>query len=562
MITIAYSAVTAKLVGADRDAKMIVRQALTYTVAGAEHTPNFKVGGWNGTGNFFQFNTETFPAGFVYKIYGVLLKAGYRAQMVSAKSIPEPLGPLRPEVDDFGTTDPDYRYQYDTSDKLVKFRQIIAQVATGGGKSRIARIAHKRIGRTTMFLTTRGVLLHQMADAIKARGERVGFIGDGAWSPVLGGFNCAMVQTLAARIELKTDQKELDDYLRVREAAEDRAVAELTSCMVKAKAGTIAMQGAITALRSSQVAGRTPDREVIAKIQAAVIVHNKRRDDVVLFLKTVDLLILEEAHEASGQGYHTVASFCTSAWYRLSLTATPFMREDERANMQLEAVSGPVAIKVSEEQLIKLGILAKPYFKFVTQMTAPGLFRSTPWPRCYELGITTNDKRNAIIVKEAVRAAGYGLPVLVLVQRKDHGKSLMRLLSDAGMTTNFIFGEHEQSERQAALNALAAGRIQVLIGSTIMDVGVDVPGIGLVILAGGGKAEIAMRQRIGRGLRRKKVGPNTTFVLDFDDSMNNTLREHSQGRLGIVTSTPGFSEGLVVEFDYEKEGFKRIVSLV
>ncbi|MBH8434009.1 hypothetical protein I8Q59_09430, partial [Acinetobacter baumannii] len=42
----------------------------------------------------------------------------------------------------------------------------------------------------------------------------------------------------------------------------------------------------------------------------------------------------------------------------------------------------------------------------------------------------------------------------------------------------------------------------------LLDGGVDVPAVGLIILAGGGKAEVALRQRIGRGLRAKKFGPN------------------------------------------------------
>lgn len=558
MITIAFTAVTAKLVNADRAAKMLVREALTFTVAGAEHSPRFKPGGWDGTGNFFQFTNETFPAGFVFKIYSVLMKAGYAVSLRPSREIPAPLGPLRPVVDSFGTTDPNYSYQFNTADKLVKFRQIIAQVATGGGKSRIARICHKRIGRTTMFLTTRGVLMHQMAGAIRAMGEPVGMVGDGDWSPVAGGFNCAMVQTLAARLELRNDVKELEDTLTNREAAEDRKVQEVTGKLIKAKRTTLEIQTAIATLRARQVAARVPDAELIAKIQKGVIEHNERRLQVIEFLKTVDLLILEEAHEASGDGYTTVANHCTSAWYRLALTATPFMREDEKANMQLMAVAGPVAIKVTEEELIRLGILATPHFRFAGLPPVKGLFRSTVWPRCYEIGITTNEARNRIAVQEALTARAYGLPVLVLVQRKEHGKTISRMLTEAGLKANFIFGEHDQDERQAALNALADGRIDVLIGSTILDVGVDVPSIGLVINLGGAKAEIALRQRIGRGLRKKRSGPNVTFFLDFDDSGNNTLRTHSESRKAIILGTRGFGENFVNTFDYDGVGFKAL----
>ncbi|MFX5809068.1 helicase-related protein, partial [Acinetobacter baumannii] len=78
----------------------------------------------------------------------------------------------------------------------------------------------------------------------------------------------------------------------------------------------------------------------------------------------------------------------------------------------------------------------------------------------------------------------------------------------------------DQGERKSALTELANKDIDVLIGTTILDVGVDVPAVGLIILAGGGKAEVALRQRIGRGLRAKKFGPNVAFIVDFTDQHN------------------------------------------
>ena len=113
--------------------------------------------------------------------------------------------------------------------------------------------------------------------------------------------------------------------------------------------------------------------------------------------------------------------------------------------------------------------------------------------------------------------------------------------------------ESGQAERQAALKDLEEGKIQTLIGSTILDVGVDVPAVGMVILARGGKAEVALRQRIGRGLRRKKSGPNVAFVVDVNDQVNKHLMTHAAQRRQIVESTPGFAEGILKpeqDFDY------------
>jgi len=100
-------------------------------------------------------------------------------------------------------------------------------------------------------------------------------------------------------------------------------------------------------------------------------------------------------------------------------------------------------------------------------------------------------------------------------------------------------------ERKAALARLIAGEIHGVIGTTILDVGVDVPAIGLVQLAGGGKAQVALRQRIGRGLRAKKNAPNFAFIADYSCNMNTTLRDHARQREAIVRGIPGFVEGIL-----------------
>lgn len=69
-------------------------------------------------------------------------------------------------VDAFGD-DPRYDYQMKTVRLLEKHGNMIAQVATGGGKSRIAKLVYARINRPTLFLTTRSILMYQMKDAFE-----------------------------------------------------------------------------------------------------------------------------------------------------------------------------------------------------------------------------------------------------------------------------------------------------------------------------------------------------------------------------------------------------------
>jgi len=482
---IAHNAVAAKIKEASTDLKLLMNDILSYKVAGSEY---MSAGDWDGRSTFFDYDSATFPAGFVRLVKMKLEKLGYRV-IVKSLPAPEPLGPEKPIIDSF-PEDPRYHYQMQTVDRLVSLRQMIAQVATGGGKSRIARLAYARIQRPTMFLTTRGLLMHQMADAFKGDGLDVGYMGDGIWSPKKG-MNVAMVQTLAARLS-------------------------------------------------------DPDPEWDSE---KVDAHLKRREETVRVLQCMEFVILEEAHESSGESFFNIMKLCKNAHYRLALTATPFMKSNECDNMRLMASSGIIGIKVSEEYLINCGILAKPYFQFINSKAPKEVRSGSGYQRAYKLGIVHNEFRNNDIVDKAISGVRQGLPVMILVQRKDHGKILSQKLTELGIDSDFIYSQHNQEQRKARLAKLAGGNF-VLIGTTIWDVGVDVPAVGMVILAGGGKAEVANRQRIGRGLRAKKKGANICFVVDFVDRFNKHLRDHARERRAIVEETPGFCEGIVDEFDF------------
>lgn len=496
-ITIAHGAINAKLVNPSPKDKAIVQEILSYKPDGAN---------WSGLSSFFSYSDATFPAGFVIKVFRALKARGYTVNLVR-KPLPAPLGPVRPEVDKFGKV-ARYDYQDDIPELLCKYGQIIARVATGGGKSRISKLCFNKIGRPTLFLTTRGILMHQMKDSfIRDMKLPVGVFGDDEWTD-LQLINVGMVQSFAARL---ADPAKGD-------SAEKRAAQRM------------------------------------------------RQEQTVLLLEKFEVLILEEAHEASSDSYYLITRLCRNAHYRLALTGTPFMKDSEVANLQLEAASGPVAIRVSEEMLIDRGILAKPYFKFVDLGDKPvegffidekgkeriaKLYNGTPYQKAYEIGVVGNPARNKAIVDEVSRARKFGLTSLVLVSHKAHGRRLLAMLKEAGVRAEFIEGENNQEQRKAALQSLGYGSIDCLIGSTILDVGVDVPSVGLVVLAGAGKAEVAVRQRIGRGLREKKSGPNVCFVLDFIDKQNSHLRLHARERRGIIDTTPGFAQGVVLDFPYE-----------
>lgn len=510
-VRIVFDSVNAIVKGANDDVKLKIQKMLSYDVDGGRYSGGDS--GWDGQSTMFTWSSGVFPAGFARAVAADLNRSGIKCALVR-KELIKPLGNPNPVVSSY-PYNPDYAYQDETCERLVRFGGMIAQIATGGGKSQIACKAAARIGRMTLFITTRSMLMYQMQSNFQEsmdyraehgepwlKNEKVGVIGSGElkFSRFI---NVATVQTLSSFL-------------------------------------------------SEPGADLTKDKRDF---------HLRRRELIKKMLSNVSLLVLEEAHEASGESFYEIARLCKNADYRLALTATPFMKDSTEANMRLMAVSGRIEIKVSEKYLIDKGILAKPIFLYRkigyvpdTELLNKELtgrhinFRvnmSTPYQKAYQLGITYNLGRNTAIVDTAVQFKQHGLSCMTLVRHERHGQILKAMLEEKGLVASFINGKSSSSTRSAKLIELASGKIDVLIGSTILDVGVDVPSVGAVIIAGGGKAEVELRQRVGRGLRKKKKQANICFIADFLDTSNKHLMSHSYERKNIIETTPGFAEGVI-----------------
>ena len=563
IVTIASNATVAKLHQPSRELKLAAQAILSYGADNLHSSALTKPANWSGASSFLDFRTGVFPAGFVHYLSAKLRRQGYEVRHVK-KPLPTPFGPELPVIDRFGY-EGRYDYQPEVVRRLRKHGQIIAQVATGGGKSRIARMAFASLNLPTLFLTTRSLLMYQMRDTFEQDlGVPVSVLGDGQFghtmvkdgveTQAIKKMSVGMVQTLIARLEEKTIGGEVK---RMADAGINREMKEITLLRQQLEAKQTPkpdIRRRLKEVESRQNANRMSISDMTTIAKAKVDQHMRERAQTIQLLSLFSFVILEEAHEASGNSYYEILRHCKNAHYRLALTATPFMKESEEANMRLMACAGPIAIRVTEQMLIDRGILAQPHFRIVPlKVKPPKLHRLTPWQTAYRIGIVENEERNAKVVQECVRAAQYRLSTMVLIQHTRHGDILLALLQKQDLRVEYIQGEDDHAGRKAALRRLAQGEIDVLIGTTILDVGVDVPAVGMVILAGGGKAEVALRQRIGRGLREKKTGPNIALIVDFADNFNDYLKLHARQRLAIIKGTPGFDRNVLedgADFDF------------
>jgi superfamily II DNA or RNA helicase len=244
------------------------------------------------------------------------------------------------------------------------------------------------------------------------------------------------------------------------------------------------------------------------------------------FLKTIKVLFADECHHLGSETWFEICTLCP-ADYRYGLSGTPMDRTDG-ANLRLLGAIGDIIVDIPNKFLVENGISARSSIIF-SKVTAPVLPKKTPYATAYKQGIVDNPNALSMIVDWVKVFASLNLGTLVLCEEIAHGKAIDEALWTATdgvfIPHQFIYGEEATDVRRNTLKDFAEGRLPVLIASTILDEGVDVPTIDALILAGSRKSRIKTMQRLGRGLRGKKL-----IAVEFANFCHDHLLRHSLQR--------------------------------
>ena len=255
-------------------------------------------------------------------------------------------------------------------------------------------------------------------------------------------------------------------------------------------------------------------------------------------LGTFRMMIIDEAHRATAEQFVTVAKNLVNCDYRLGLTATPFMSGKERDNLILHGLFGNIVYEVSASELIRQGVLARPFFKFYP-VTEPRLFDLKNYRDVYEQGVIHNQHRNKLVADKTLELVRMGRKTLVICSELKHITILHAMLCERGLSVGVATGSADSRERKKTLDSLASGGYDCIICSTIFDEGVDLPDIGGVVLAAGNKSAPALLQRTGRAIRLKEKD-NFAVIVDFYDTTHRMLEKHAKTRIEIIQQEPEF----------------------
>jgi superfamily II DNA or RNA helicase len=240
-------------------------------------------------------------------------------------------------------------------------------------------------------------------------------------------------------------------------------------------------------------------------------------------LEGTEGIIVDESHVLPAGSFYRVAMATPRAYYRVGLSGTPLARTDKRSALAIGAL-GPVIYRISAEQLVAEGVLARPKVRMVT-VTQSNLGGVT-WQGVYGNGVVKSTKRNAVLASVVQRAEK---PCLLFVKELRHGRELEKRLSAMGLHVDFTHGQHSTDWRRNMVKSLVAGRLDVVICTVVFQEGVDIPELRSVVIGSGGESVIAALQRVGRGTR-KTADKDEFEVWDIADRGNKWLEKHARAR--------------------------------
>jgi superfamily II DNA or RNA helicase len=146
------------------------------------------------------------------------------------------------------------------------------------------------------------------------------------------------------------------------------------------------------------------------------------------------------------------------------------------------------------------------------------------------LAIVYNEQRNDLIKRIALDRSR----VVILTSRIAHGEILRDLI---GPRARLINGQDDLATRKKGITYLQENEEAILIGSNILNTGVNIQNIKTLINAAGGTSPILAEQKIGRSSRKSDtIEKLLATVYDFDDSFHPMTRKQSRKRIELYNS--------------------------
>lgn len=267
----------------------------------------------------------------------------------------------------------------------------------------------------------------------------------------------------------------------------------------------------------------------------------QKSGDLHLLTGDVNALFLDEFHHAGSNTYTALLPEIEHIYYRFGFTGT-FLRNDSKILELWGFLSNKLytypAWKATQE-----GFLT-PLEVNVYNLKGKS---AKDYQKEYDYNYCKTEKStNELLhkIEDIILSADPNEQILILVNKKDKaGKIIHEYLQALDIDNSYISGDDKKETIIKTIRAFNDKHIKILIGSTVIGEGIDVRATDHLIMAQGGKSEIAIVQATGRGVR---IFPGKVLAKLHDFRFNGTqyLEKHLEARLDIYKNNfaPTFKE--------------------
>jgi superfamily II DNA or RNA helicase len=238
----------------------------------------------------------------------------------------------------------------------------------------------------------------------------------------------------------------------------------------------------------------------------------------------IDMFIVDEVHHSGAKSYLDLLAKLKHVYYRYGFTGT-FLRNDSKTLDMHGFLSNRIYLYKPKTALED---------KFLTPIDyvinrVQGIPHKA-YPKEYELNYC-GSKGLLSKITEIVQSIPAGEQILVLVKQKEKsGAIIHEWLTQQGYPNTYISGDDKSSVIDNAIEAFNEKTIKILIGSSVIGEGIDLYSAQHLILATGGKSEVAFTQALGRAVRLSP-GKARSCVYDFSFQGARYLDKHLKIRL-------------------------------
>ncbi len=270
---------------------------------------------------------------------------------------------------------------------------------------------------------------------------------------------------------------------------------------------------------------------------------------------SLQCLVVDEWHHAAAKTYREIMKLCDHIYYRFGMTGTFFRSGDDE--MAMHALLSNEIYRVGSDKLLEMGYLLPTRIVYVPcdspRLQCPKKYtddgaeikRVAPY---LKYGVQEHTYRNQLCAYAAAYLHNIlSRKVLVLVSTKEQGRRIERMISTqipekvSGAEFNpveFVSTDRRRTTLQKVIKAFnESDEVRVLIGTSLVGEGVDLPPADALVYARGGKAEVELAQNSFRVCTA--WGQKTSaIIVDFADRHNKNLMKHSRQRLECFYREP------------------------